>query len=206
VNARSLLALFDSIYVLALAAWIGGTALYNFGVRPAIFRVLDHSSASRFVQALFPRYYAWGVTAGAIALPARLGGPLCFPVELRGPAVGIEALLLLAGTLMMLYGGSVLAPAINAARDAGDMGNERFARLHRRSVWLNAVVMTIGAALLVAFAVRPAPATEGIREPTPHERYQRSLRAYEEGRPAGGPTSAPARAPSGSSGRAGRGD
>jgi hypothetical protein len=70
----------------------------------------------------------------------------------------------------MLYAGNALVPQINRARDDGPAGHERFVRLHRRSVALNALVLVVGLGLLVAFASRPGPRTSGIRELTPAER------------------------------------
>ncbi len=124
---------------------------------------------------LFPRYYAWGATCGAIALPAFLGAPLSYP-EYRGAAVGVQAFLILAAILVMLYCGNSLTPAINAARDAGPEQSGRFDRLHRRSVRLNAAVMLVLIGLIVAFAFRPPPVTSGIIEPTPQERADAPIR------------------------------
>ncbi len=70
----------------------------------------------------------------------------------------------------MLYAGNSLTPAINAARDAGPEGKARFERLHRRSVWLNTLVLIAGLGLLIAFANRPAPRTSGISELPPGDR------------------------------------
>jgi uncharacterized membrane protein len=169
VTARYLLLFFDSAYVLALTAWVGSILFFSFGVAPIIFKVLGTEAGGRFVRALFPRYYAWGAISGAIALPSFLGVPLSFP-EYRGPMVAVQAMLILAGILVMLYSGNTLIPAINAARDAGPAEHPRFARLHRRSVRLNAVVLVLGVSLLIAFATRPAPKTSGILEMTPSER------------------------------------
>src|SRR5205823_14789164 len=49
-------------------------------------------------------------------------------------------------------------------------GNEKFKRLRRQSVWLNAFVLACGLGLLIARANRPAPRTSGILELTPSER------------------------------------
>jgi hypothetical protein len=169
MTTRHLLALFDSVYVLALAAMVGGIVFFSFIVAPLIFRVLGPESGGRFVRALFPRYYLWNAILGAIALPAFIAGPLCFP-EYRGFQVGVQAAILLGCTLIMLYGGNSLVPQINQARDAGPPFHERFERLHRRSVILNAVTMVGGIGLLVAFACRPAPRTSGIIELSPIQR------------------------------------
>jgi len=174
MTARSLMIVFDSIYLIALAAWVGTILFFSFGVAPIIFKVLGTEAGDRFVRALFPRYYLWGSIAGAVALPAAMAVPLAFP-ELRGPSVGIQAMTILAGTLIMLYAGNSLTPAINAARDAGPAAKEQFDRLHRRSVRLNGLALLLGLALLVGFAARQRPLTAGIVEPSPVERTLREL-------------------------------
>jgi hypothetical protein len=123
---------------------------------------------------LFPRYYAWGVISSAVALPALVCGPLSFP-ELRGPMVGVQALLIILGLSIMLYCGNTLTPAINAARDGGPESAGRFHRLHGRSVNLNAFVLLIGIVLLVGFALRKAPRTNGIEELSPRERAAQAV-------------------------------
>jgi hypothetical protein len=185
MTTRYLLELFDSIYVLSLAAMAGGIIFFTFVVAPVIFRVLGAETGGRFVRALFPRYYLWNAILGAIALPAFVAGPLCFP-EYRGISVGIQASVLLGCILIMLYGGNSLVPQINRARDGGAPTHERFEQLHRRSVLLNAAVMVAGVGLLVAFACRPAPRTEGIVELSPVERVRREEEQLREraGRPA----------------------
>jgi multisubunit Na+/H+ antiporter MnhB subunit len=175
VTARTLLILFDSIYLVALAAWLGAILFVSFGLAPIIFKVLDGPNAAKFVRAMFPRYYVWGATAGAIALPAVLGGPLAFPADLRGPIVGLQAGLILAGILIMLYCGNSLTPAINAARDRGPDQAAHFSQLHRRSVWLNGLAMLICVALVVLFVLRPTPKSSGILELSPQERAEKSI-------------------------------
>jgi len=166
MTAPILLAIFDSVYLIALTAWVGSILFFSFGVAPIIFRVLGAESGGKFVRALFPRYYLWGVICCAVALPALICGALSFP-ELRGPMIGVQAALIVASLLIMLYCGNTLTPAINAARDEGPASAERFDRLHRRSVHLNVVVLAIGLGLLVGFATRKAPKTSGIVEPSP---------------------------------------
>jgi hypothetical protein len=169
VSARFLLAVFDSVYLVALTAWIGSILFFSFGIAPLIFRVLGAESGARFVRALFPRYYLWGAISGSVVLPAYVAGPLCFP-EFRGPRVGVQALVILGCILVMLYSGNSLVPEINRARDEGFSSHDRFVRLHRRSVRLNALVLVVGLALLVSFASRSVPRTQGIEEMTPAER------------------------------------
>jgi hypothetical protein len=169
VAARSLLVLFDSVYVIALSAWIGSILFFSFGVAPLVFSELGADAGGKFVRALFPRYYLWGAICGALALPAYVGVPLCFP-EFRGALVGVQALAIIVAILIVLYAGNSLTAAINRARDDGASGEDDFARLHRRAVRLNLLVLSIGLVLLVAFATRSSPRTAGLVELTPAER------------------------------------
>ena len=195
MNPRLLLATFDSIYVIALTAWVGAILFFSFGVAPIIFRVLGAEMAAKFVRALFPRYYAWGVGATAIALPALICGALAYP-ELRGLSVGVQAGMIGVGLLIMLYCGNSLTPAINAARDAGPDQAARFDRLHKRSVRLNGVALLLGLILLVGFAIRRPVQTAGLRELTPTERvaydndFSRALNEIIRGQPAAAPVAA----------------
>ncbi len=168
MTAPVLLAIFDSVYVIALTSWVGSILFFSFAVAPIIFGVLGAEAGAKFVRALFPRYYLWGVISCAVALPALVCGPLAFP-ELRGPMVGVQALAVIGSLLTMLYCGNSLTPAINQARDDGPASAERFDRLHKRSVQLNGVVLLVGLALLVAFASRKTPTTGGIVEKSPQQ-------------------------------------
>lgn len=176
MDAPLVRAIFDASYLLAMASWVGSVLFFSFGVVPMFVRVLDPDSAFRLTRALAPRYFAWGATCGAIALPASLGAPLSFP-EYRGAWVAVQAGLILMCTLVMLYEGQSLEPAIRAAREAGPGGQVRLDRLHRRSLQLNVVVMLTLMGLLVAFAFRPAPRTAGILEPSPRERAAQAFEA-----------------------------
>jgi len=168
VSPRFLIGVFDSVYLVALCAWVGSVLFFSFAVAPIVFTVLGKETGSRLVRALLPRYYAWGAFAGAIALPAFVARPLCYP-EFRGPGVGVQSLLILAGTLIMLYAGNSLTPAMIAARDAGPSERDRLENLHRLSSGLNTLVLLIGAGLLIAFANRAAPRSSGLRELRPSE-------------------------------------
>ena len=191
MTAPSLMVVFDSIFLIAMTAWVGSVLFFSFAVAPIVFKVLGAEGGGKFVRALFPRYYAWGAACGSVALPSLVAVPLAFPV-MRGPWVGVQALAILSATLVMLYAGNSLTPAINAARDSGPSGRGRFDRLHRRSVRLNAVVLVIGLGLLIAFAARPRPSDSGIKEPTIEERSRRQAELLgTAGRPVVPPSKAP---------------
>jgi hypothetical protein len=166
-----LLSVFDSVYLIALAVWVGGTVLLASIVTTAGFAEVGRESPGRLARALYRAYYTTGAMAGAVALSAFVAGPLCFP-EYRGPGVAIGAAAILAGTLAMLYGGNTLTPAISAARAADDAGGRRVAQLQRKSMLLNLVVLLIGSLLTIGFAIRPAPRTSGIQEPGPLEQVR----------------------------------
>lgn len=186
MNARFLLAFFDSVYGLALTVWVGSNLFFAFGVAPIVAQVLGPEASAKLARVLYPRYYTWGAIAGAIALPAYLGVPLSFQ-EFRGPVVALQSFLIVAGTLLMLYAANSLTPALDAAREAGPAGKVLHDRLHRRAVGLNLVVLGIGVILLLALVNRPAPKTAGIIEPTPLERvrsdYERMRQREAEDRP-----------------------
>lgn len=168
MNARFLLVVFDSTYLLALASVVGGILFYLFTLAPLIDATVTPDAARRLTRALLPRYFQWIAVSGAIALPSAVAVPLSFP-ELRGPWVGVQALTILAATLLMLYAGNVVTPALLAARDE-DSGSSRTHQFQRRLVVLNGLVLVLGGALLVAHAARPRPSTEGIVELSPVER------------------------------------
>ncbi len=178
ISGLDLLHLLDSVYLLAMASWVGSQLFFVIGVAPIVFRVLPIEYAGKFLRALFPRYFAWGAISGSVALPCLVCGALAVP-ELRGPAIGVQAVLIVAGILLNLYCGNVLTPRINAARDAGEEAKDRFESLHRWSVRWNGLVLLIGVVLLVWHAFRPVPGSEGIVEPSPQERYERTRKSAE---------------------------
>lgn len=170
LDAPFLLLVFDVVVTLALGAWLGGLAFFTFGLVPIIFKALDRENSRRFVRAIFPIYYNWGVGCTTIALPALVGRALSFP-EFRGVWLGIQAALLLGCLLAQLYCGQALTPAINAATE----GEPRWKKLHARSVVINLAMLLIALALSIGFAVRPKPQTAGIDEFTPEERARYEL-------------------------------
>src|SRR5207302_2434421 len=50
VTARTLMVVFDSVYLTALAAWVGSVLFLSFGVAPITFKVLGPESAGRLVR------------------------------------------------------------------------------------------------------------------------------------------------------------
>jgi uncharacterized membrane protein len=169
LTARHLLTLFDSVYLAALSAWVGGAIFFAFVLAPVLFRTLRAELALALVRAIYPRYYVGAAISGAVALAAFVAGPLCYH-EYRGAMVGFQALVIIFAILLMLYGANALTPAICAAASEHASDPRRLERLQRRAAGLSLVVTLIGVSLLAAYTARPAPKTSGIVELTPPER------------------------------------
>ena len=166
MTARVLLATFDAISLLAWAAWLGTLTYRIARIWPAIGPGTRGASA----RTLLAKTSTWGVVLGAIALAAGVTGPLTTP-ELRGPGVGIRAILAIGGILVMLASGHASPAAIaGAIADPGALG-----KLRRRGRIGDVIVFAIGIGLLAAQAARPSPTTPGIVEPGPVERARRAI-------------------------------
>jgi Domain of unknown function (DUF4149) len=168
VTARHLLALFDSVYLTALSIWIGSAVFMVFGLDPILVKAIGSESASKLVRAIYPRYYVGGAIAGAVALPAFVAGPLCYR-EYRGAMVAVQALAIIFGILLMLYGANSLTPAIGMAHGDAARGPRRLEH-GRLATGLNLMLVLVAISLLVAHVIRPSPKTSGILEMTPQER------------------------------------
>ncbi len=169
LTARHLLTLFDSVYLAALAVWIGGAICFTFVLGPGLFKAVGAESARALVRVVYPRYYSGGAISGAVALASFVAGPLCFQ-EYRRAMVGVQALAIICVTLLMLYGGNSLTPAICTGGRDGASNAAQIEHLRRWEVGLNVLVLFVGLSLLVGHVARPAPTTSGIIELTPRER------------------------------------
>jgi hypothetical protein len=145
--------------LLALGCWIGSVAFFSFVVAPSVFRVLAPAEAGGVVGAMFPRYYAVGLVAAALALL----GLLALGRATRRPAWRVAASAAAVGLGATAWAGGVVPPraqrlrveAQTAGRAPGDDADFRAA--HREAVALN------GAALLAALAALAATSA-GLRE------------------------------------------
>jgi hypothetical protein len=169
VTARQLLGLFDLIYLVALANWIGGALFMMFGLGPMLLKAIGTEPALNLVRAVFPRYYVGGAITGALALASFIAGPLCYH-EYRGTMVAVQALLIIAGILLMLYGANSVSPAIRKTPGDALPDMAQLARRQRVANVVNLLVGLLALLLLAAYVLRPAPKTSGIIEMTPLER------------------------------------
>jgi hypothetical protein len=55
-------------YRLAVACWLGGSALFTFVLTPLIFKSYNRDLAGGIVGILFPGYFRWGLVCGFVAL------------------------------------------------------------------------------------------------------------------------------------------
>lgn len=125
---------------LAIAATIGAMLFFSICIAPLVFIRLEAQIAARFIRAVFPWYYAFGL------LTSGLAAALC---ATHAPIASGLAFTVCLGFLLARQ---VLMPAINAARDASMSDPtlaQRFERLHRTSVAINVVQIVL---LMVAFA------------------------------------------------------
>ena len=141
--------LLRSLAVAAIAGWLGIMAFFSFGVAPLVFRTVDRAVAGQAVAAVLPRYYAWGIVLGGIAVVA------CVVQVLSGREGRLRPLIggALCGAMcgLLVWAATVVMPRAEAARRAGD--HTAFARAHRGAVRLNSAAMLTGAAFLVLEAL-----------------------------------------------------
>jgi p-aminobenzoyl-glutamate transporter AbgT len=141
------MALAKTLFWLALVVWLGEIVFFSFVVAPTVFGTFPKDVAGQVVGAIFPRYYAVGAAAGAIALIAA--------VVLRGGTSATRSWSLIAVMLVVmlvatLYAGRVIEPRARALRpqlhaEPVDVaGRAEFDRLHARAVQLNGVVLLLG--------------------------------------------------------------
>ncbi|MFO0775100.1 MAG: DUF4149 domain-containing protein [Nitrospiraceae bacterium] len=143
------------VHVLAAGLLIGKVLLLSAVVAPILAKELAPPRFSQVVRRLFPAYYAMGVVASGLGLAAVVG--LAF---LGGWSAGVTVALCLWSVVAAAesYCGSVLTPQSNAMRDEMKRHDAKgtlqatvqsaWARLHRRSLWLNTMVLMVGCVVL----------------------------------------------------------
>ena len=141
-----------ALLTIAAASWVGAIVFQSAIVAPAVFVDLDADSARRFLRTLFPRFFRLGIVCGllmaiAVVLLAA-NGSSSSPLWAIAGATSVMLVL----ELISLW----LVPHINAARDAGAVAEDRFARLHRASVLMTVIILLLGLVTLGIIGVHAA--------------------------------------------------
>jgi len=144
-------------YLLVLALWFGGMAIFTFLITPTIFAAFPRDMAGEIVGRLFPVYF-WSnlaFNAAGIALFIIVSGK-----QANKPFLVSSVCLLTALMINLLIVFRVHPEAVRAKQAVSSFEREspdsparkRFARLHGVSAVLNLIVVVEGAVLLVAAA------------------------------------------------------
>lgn len=141
-------------YLLTLALWVGGIAVFTFLVTPLLFGHLGRDEAGRIVGFLFPAYFPYLLVLSLVALGT-------FGLLARGPwglARWVTLLLLVAAVATNAYVAFRLHPQARAVKQEiasfetvppDHPLRRRFRRLHAVSAALNLFVLGDGVALLL---------------------------------------------------------
>ncbi|MFB6300393.1 MAG: DUF4149 domain-containing protein [Halobacteriales archaeon] len=132
----------DIIVDAALGIWLGSIVFFSFIGAPQTFAVLESDRAGRVVNAIFPRYYVFGMALGGITLIAAGGVGISTGFD---PMTAGLLVVTALGIGLNAYARWVLIPKMDAA------GEEAFERYHRQSVILNGTTMlTVAVGLIVS--------------------------------------------------------
>ena len=141
-----------SLYLLALAVWVGGGALYTFVLTPALFGAYPRNTAGDVVGTMMPHYFA--VLLAATALAAALLALLRRTLALRLPAVCLALALAAVGVQAYVQWGlyprilAVKAQVASFEADPDAPARRQFRALHGTSMLLNLLTLVDGAVLL----------------------------------------------------------
>jgi hypothetical protein len=139
-----------SIFHLAVAFWVGGSALFTFVLTPILFATQPRDLAAKIVGVLFPGYFWWGLACGGAAV-------ICLGI-LRGRYF-LPILLLLALMLgLTSYQAFSLEPRAAALKEQivsfettgkDDPLRREFSRLHTISMVCNLAVLLGGIVIII---------------------------------------------------------
>ncbi len=144
-----------SIYLIALACWLGGIVFFSFFTTRIVFASLPRAEAGVAIRALFPQYYMLGYVAGTVSLVLAI-----YITAVRTPRVwwGGTTLALAIALGLTFYAGTIIRPRVEAIRGVTEETNPdpvrkaEFDKLHRMSVMLNGAVLLLNIAAIVGTA------------------------------------------------------
>jgi uncharacterized membrane protein len=145
------------LYLLCLALWTGGIALFTFIVTPAVFRSYGRDMAGEIVGRLFPGYFLFCLVVSAAALvlfflvgAEQASRPFRISLFLLVVAVIINAYVLFSLHPRTVVVKQQVATFERAAPDSP--ARQEFRKLHGLSAALNLALLLDGAALLMLSA------------------------------------------------------
>src|SRR5579863_2735915 len=141
-----------TVYLIALACWLGGIVFFSFFTTRIVFASLPRAEAGVAIRALFPQYYMLGYVAGTICVALAI-----YITAVRAPRLwwGGTTLALAIALGLTFYAGTVIRPRVEAIRTVTEEANPdpvrkaEFDKLHRMSVVLNGVVLLLNLAAIV---------------------------------------------------------
>src|SRR5260370_11122635 len=100
-----------SIYLIALACWLGGIVFFSFFTTRIVFASLPRPEAGVAIRALFPQYYLLGYVAGTISLVLAI-----YITAVRTPRLwwGVTTFVLAIALGLTFYAGTVIRPRVEA--------------------------------------------------------------------------------------------
>lgn len=142
--------LLDGLYLLSLAAWVGGTAFFTFVVAPDIHKSLDSEKAGLAVATALPHYYLLGYVCGGVGLFCLLFLWQVDETSSIGHWVSMECGMLAITALLDRGLGRKIAElrGILEAQPSAIL-QERLAQLEKQTVWLNYALIAVGVLLLL---------------------------------------------------------
>ena len=160
--------LFTVCYNLAVACWLGGSALFTLLLTPILFASYSRDMAGHIVGLLFPGYFRWGLACGSVALLCKLAGRGRFSLICIGI---LAAMLLLTATQAF-----VIEPRAAAIKEQiasfdttakDDPARIEFRKLHGLSMAANLAVIAGGVILLLLASLPLAAPTTNQMPPAP---------------------------------------
>jgi len=149
-GVQPIMKIFEALYQLAISLWAGGNAIFTLLLTPILFKTESRDTAARIVGNLFPAYFRWGLTCGAIALVCRLAS--------SGFSARLPVCLLLTMLAVTSFQAFYVEPrAAELKRQIGSFEatakdhplRREFSRLHGVSAVCNLAVLAGGVVLVV---------------------------------------------------------
>ncbi len=140
-------------YILVLALYVGGIAMFTFVTTPDIFGSFDRDTASGIVDKLFDGYFNYTVTLVAVALALVL---LLWIVDRKTPVMRLTILILVT-ILLNCFLAYSLYPEMKEVKsrvvsfetpDEGSKARASFSDLHGLSMVLNLNLLLNGSILI----------------------------------------------------------